>query len=535
MQDELAAVLSFHKSRSSRYPFAVTLAQTFESYCDGDDEDGELVHSIHLKDELRNFELFNRFVSLVDLVSAWKKTTLTISGEVMPQASMKQISRVGECYNRQRRSGNPYHYCNAFDPRHAPTHFGCRLLTSVDRRPPLNGQQKASERKWYVHGELNGYLFQIDKKRILGMLEDDTQSTCAHLCPVFRTKSVEEEVAGLPDVIDIRIDSRFAICNRPDGGLGIRERTISDRSEGSGSRESTNLDQKPGVTERAERGKKAQKRVEPTDAASEERVIPQVTFNDVCGQDKAVSAVRDWVELPLRHPDLFTHVGVPTHVGILLYGPPGTGKTLLAQAVAGESNAHLEVINGPEILSKWVGQSEETMRGIFERAKRLSPSVILLDEIDAIAPARDKVLHGHEVTLVSQLLTLMDGLYDRGQVIVIATTNRLEALDSALRRPGRFDYTIRLGIPDAQGREAIFRRHLDLMSVSNGMEMGQLVERTDGMCGAEIAKVCRQAGLICVKEAILNGYTNVEGVEIGAEHLSAALDGTDRPSDLTGV
>ena len=517
---DFSIALSFRRSRSSRYAFAVKQARTFPSYREGEDEEDGTVHSILLTDELRDHDVFTRLISLLDMVGGWKHTVLTVGGRIVEASAAKQLAAVSECYHRQRRSGNPYHYCNGFDPRHSPTHFGCRLLTSVDRRVSLNGQHHQETRRWYNFGELDGDGFRVDKKRILEMLMDDAERACAHACPVFSAEAVTEEVASVPEKIDVRTHPKFVIGNRRDGSLGIRVKSIVDRSEGP--------DREEAAQRRADVRPARQAATEDSAPTEDVRTIPEVTFADVCGQDEAVSAVRDWVELPLRHPELFNHVGVPTHVGILLYGPPGTGKTLLAQAVAGESRAHLEIINGPEILSKWVGQSEQTMRGIFDRAKRLAPSVILLDEVDAIAPARDRVLHGHEVTLVSQLLTLMDGLYDRGQVIVVATTNRLAAVDPALRRPGRFDYTIRLGMPDAGGREAIFRRHLALMSVSQSLELAGLVEHSQGMCGAEIAKVCRQAGLFCVKEAIGNGYSSVEAVMIEPQHLTRALEEMDR-------
>jgi transitional endoplasmic reticulum ATPase len=253
-----------------------------------------------------------------------------------------------------------------------------------------------------------------------------------------------------------------------------------------------------------------------------ERVVPTVCFDDVAGQDRAVSDVRDWIELPLKHPELFQHVGVPTQVGVILYGPPGTGKTLLAQAVAGECQAHLEMISGPEILSKWVGQSEETLRTIFDRARKMAPSIVLLDEIDAIAPTRDGAHNRYEITLVSQLLSIMNGLYDRGQVVVIATTNRLDAVDAALRRPGRFDYAVEMGLPDVEGRRAIFDRHIRRMAAKD-VDTGWFAKLTPGASGADIAKICRQAGLHCVKEAINEGFADVESVTVESRHFLASL------------
>ena len=509
-QPHFSIGLTFRRARSARYGAAVRLAKGFESYCE--DEDGDLLHNVFLTDALKQPEVFSRFVTLVKIVADWKDTVLTMSGKVMPPAAVELLSSVGECYQRQKRSGNPYHYCNGFDPRHSPTHFGCRLLSSVNRFIPHNGDIHQSDRAWYRIGELDGTVFTVDKAKIIDMLEEEATHKYTDACPVFRRELVKEEVQSLPDTVETAGNAKWLIEQRADGTRGIRLRTIAD----------------------ARKLAKDGSRIVPYSQVPEgqgawgqpaTRTIPSVRFDDVGGQDKAVSDIRDWVELPLRHPELFQHVGVPTQVGVILFGPPGTGKTLLAQAVAGECEAHLEMVSGPEILSRWVGQSEEAIRIIFERARSMAPSVVLLDEIDAIAPARDKTYHGHEITLVSQLLAVMDGLYERGQVVVIATTNRLEAVDPALRRPGRFDYAVEMGLPDLQGREAIFQRHIRRMAVGE-VNIRELAERTPGMSGADIAKICRQAGLLCAKEAIAKGYDEVADVIVEARHFMAALGET---------
>ena len=507
---DLFIELAFRQDRSARYPFAVSLARQFPTY--GHEDDGGSVHSVQLNGELRTHEGFTRFISLLKIVSEWKDTVLTVSGEPMPAAAIERLIHVGECYQRQRRAGNRDHYCNGFDPRHAPTSFGCRLLTEVNRYLPRNGQ-RPSDRAWYRFGELQGTVFRTDKEGILDRLFEEAVRKLAPACPVFSAEVVAKEVETLPDEIDIEADARWAVENRSDGTVGIRPKTTGA----------------PQVEKRTLAHGDGPVAVPALPDEEEGRVVPDVRFSDVAGQDKAVAAVRDWVELPLRHPELFRHVGVPTKVGIILHGPPGTGKTLLAQAVAGECEAHLEMINGPEILSKWVGQSEETLRTIFERARRHAPAVVLLDEVDAIAPKRDHVLHGHEVTLVSQLLALLDGLFDRGQVVVIATTNRIDAVDPALRRPGRFDYAIQMPMPDAAGRQAVFERHLSHMSASDAIDTAWLAELTPHMSGADIAKVCRQAGLACIKEAIQRGQGPGDGVKIELRHLLGALQELGSP------
>ncbi|WP_456321568.1 CDC48 family AAA ATPase [Palaeococcus sp. (in: euryarchaeotes)] len=190
-----------------------------------------------------------------------------------------------------------------------------------------------------------------------------------------------------------------------------------------------------------------------------EETVPEVTYEDIGGLKDAIQKIREMVELPLKHPELFERLGIEPPKGVLLYGPPGTGKTLLAKAVANEANAHFIAINGPEIMSKFYGESEERLREIFKEAQENSPSIIFIDEIDAIAPKREEVTGEVEKRVVSQLLTLMDGLKSRGKVIVIAATNRPDALDPALRRPGRFDREIEVGVPDKQGRKEILQIH----------------------------------------------------------------------------
>ncbi|NJF24958.1 CDC48 family AAA ATPase [Thermococcus sp. Bubb.Bath] len=210
----------------------------------------------------------------------------------------------------------------------------------------------------------------------------------------------------------------------------------------------------------------------------EER-IPEVTYEDIGGLKDAIQKIREMVELPLKHPELFERLGIEPPKGVLLYGPPGTGKTLLAKAVANEANAHFIAINGPEIMSKFYGESEERLRDIFKEAEENAPSIIFIDEIDAIAPKREEVVGEVEKRVVSQLLTLMDGLQGRGKVIVIAATNRPDALDPALRRPGRFDREIEVGVPDKQGRKEILQIHTRGMPLEPPFDRSEVLRILD--------------------------------------------------------
>ncbi|MGV8088944.1 MAG: AAA family ATPase, partial [Methanothrix sp.] len=192
-------------------------------------------------------------------------------------------------------------------------------------------------------------------------------------------------------------------------------------------------------------------RIDITDKpAKEEKVGPRVTYEDIGGLSAEIKKVREMIELPMKHPELFERLGVEAPKGVLLYGPPGTGKTLLAKALASETNAHFETLSGPEIMSKYYGESEEKLRQLFKTAEEQAPSIILIDEIDSIAPKREEVTGEVERRVVAQLLALMDGMETRGKVVVIAATNRPDSIDPALRRPGRFDREIEIGVPNRQ-------------------------------------------------------------------------------------
>ncbi|MEM4707454.1 MAG: CDC48 family AAA ATPase, partial [Candidatus Anstonellales archaeon] len=223
--------------------------------------------------------------------------------------------------------------------------------------------------------------------------------------------------------------------------------------------------------------------------------VPTVTYDDIGGLKDAIAKIREMVELPLRHPELFERLGIEPPKGVLLYGPPGTGKTLLAKAVANESDASFFYIGGPEVVSKYVGESEQRLRKIFEEAERSAPSIIFIDEIDAIAPKRAEVTGEVERRMVSQLLTLMDGLRGRGQVIVVAATNRPDSIDPALRRPGRFDREIEIGVPDRDGRLEILKIHVRNMPLSEDVNLEEIADITYGYTGADISALVKEAAI----------------------------------------
>jgi transitional endoplasmic reticulum ATPase len=246
-----------------------------------------------------------------------------------------------------------------------------------------------------------------------------------------------------------------------------------------------------------------------------------LTYEDIGGLDKEISRVREMIELPLKHPELFERLGVEAPKGVLLHGPPGTGKTLLAKAVANETNANFYHIGGPEIMSKFYGESEERLREIFKEAEETSPSIIFIDEIDSIAPKREEVSGDVEKRIVSQLLTIMDGLESRGQLVVIGATNRLNALDPALRRPGRFDREIEIGLPDRNGRLQVLQIHTRGMPLSENVNLEDIASRSHGFVGADLEALAKESAMGALRRILPE--INLDEESIPAELLDKII------------
>ncbi|MGB9787163.1 MAG: CDC48 family AAA ATPase, partial [Infirmifilum uzonense] len=255
-----------------------------------------------------------------------------------------------------------------------------------------------------------------------------------------------------------------------------------------------------------------------SEPVSGELTIPRITYEDIGDLEEAKQKIREMVELPLRHPELFKHLGIDPPKGVLFYGPPGTGKTLLAKAVANETDSYFIAINGPEIMSKFYGESEQRLREIFEEATKNAPAIIFIDEIDAIAPKREEVTGEVEKRVVAQLLALMDGLKERGQVIVIAATNRPDDIDPALRRPGRFDREIAFPVPDKRARREILQVHTRNMPLAEDVNLDELAEITHGFTGADLAALCREAAMRALRRVLPK--IKIETEKIPAEILN---------------
>ena len=280
---------------------------------------------------------------------------------------------------------------------------------------------------------------------------------------------------------------------------------------------------------------------EKTHKELEELEARRVTYEDIGGLEEEIQKIREMIELPIRHPELFKRIGIDPPKGVLLHGPPGTGKTLLARAVAYETEAHFITISGPEIMSKFYGQSEENLRKVFEEAKEMAPSIIFIDELDSIAPKRGEVTGEVERRVVAQLLSLLDGLEGRGEIIVIGATNRVNDIDPALRRPGRFDREIEIGVPDTDGRYDILLIHTRGMPLYDDIDLRLMAEKTHGFVGADVESLAKEAAMLAIRDLLpridLDKPIPPEilmDLQIKMKHFQTALNGIE-PSALREV
>ncbi len=261
---------------------------------------------------------------------------------------------------------------------------------------------------------------------------------------------------------------------------------------------------------------------------------PDISYEDIGGLDSELEQVREMIELPMRHPELFKRLGIEPPKGVLLHGPPGTGKTLIAKSVANEIDASFHTVSGPEIMSKYYGESEEQLREVFEEAQENSPAVIFMDELDSIAPKREETSGDVERRVVAQLLSLMDGLEERGQVVVIGATNRVDALDPALRRGGRFDREIEISVPDREGRKEILQVHSRTMPLTDEVDIDALAENTHGFVGADLENLAKESAMTALRR--IRPELNLDEDQIDADVLgSIQVTESDFKEALKGI
>jgi transitional endoplasmic reticulum ATPase len=394
------------------------------------------------------------------------------------------------CFLRKQRSGTAAkEWCTPVSLADKQL-FPCRQIRVYDN-------DHLTANSWYSFGKMgDGAVFDVDKDAITERVLSDL-GPCVR-CPILDLDATAEIVARLPETIDPGRDESWAY--REEGDLSSWK-VLKTRD---GREEAAPQDETEGLFERLARSVRSGGAgvAAASGTVPGSRNVPETRYEDVGGMRETIDMIREAVELPITHPEIFRRLHIRPHKGILFYGPPGTGKTLLARAVANESGAHFIAVSGPEILNKFWGQSEAKLRSIFNEARAKAPAIILFDEIDSFASSRDLMSESFEATLVSQLLSLMDGLNDLGRICVIATTNRPSALDPALRRPGRFDHEIEVGLPDAEARLHILGIHTREMPTDPDLNLEQIASLTGSYSGADLEALCREAALVCMRRTI---------------------------------
>lgn len=454
--------------------------------------------------------------TLWSLVRNWKGSQHVLDGVEIPFDSVQETL---DCFQEGLRLGNKeWCYGDTTGSSGFAPLFPCRFI-------PIS---EANHLGWFQFGSMNkDKIFIVDKIKLRQRINYYLEKSNARFCPLLDGSAIDDIIRQLPNRIDPQKDESWVYKQ---GWVKGRFQIIGVEKKQSGSRSAP-----PSKPVRSETSEKVANAL--PSGSTLDRDIPPVRYHQIGGLDSVIAQVRESVELPLKMPQLFTHMGITPHRGILLYGPPGTGKTLIAKALANECQAHFIFINGPELISKWHGETESNLRKIFEEAKAKAPSVILFDEVDALTPNRDQVTLNYEAVAVSQLLSLMDGLIDRGNVVVVGTTNRPQSVDTALKRPGRLDLHLEVGYPDLEGRLDILRIHTAAMPLERNMDLARLAELTPQYSGADLAALCREAGLLCIREKITismsDGVPEISPEEIAAlrvsqEHFLQALNNRNR-------
>ena len=408
---------------------------------------------------------------LIALIKDWESTQMLFCGKPMDYQEMIKVLRVFRCglYRTDSREGEGY--C-------ADSLWGCRLLNVIDTSSVEEIKDYIEEKVyWFDFGYFEEEnLWIISKDDIRDGLQLEIEKKYIDHCPFFQLETIDKLLYALPDKIDLNSDKRWQIRYK---------KTVS----GSDMLEAVGI--KPNL--------KGEIVVE----EDENRNIPLVSFSDIGGIDDVIQSIREVIELPLKRPELFRYMGIKPHKGILLYGPPGCGKTMIAKAIANEINAHFIAVKGPELLNKYLGESEANLRTVFSDARDKQPAIIFFDEIDAVAQKRSSSeMLRNESRFVTQLLSLMDGIEDYGKVCVIASTNRHESLDMALLRPGRFDYTIFINKPTKKGCKDIFRIKTRHMPLSSRINDEVFAEKLHGLTGAEIDFVVREAAYNSLRRSL---------------------------------
>ena len=471
----------FGKSNSQNYIKAVNKAKKFQNFTPIS-KDYNFNKIIINQDEL--LEKNKQLENLILLINSWKTSEFFINKDEINYDALRRLILIINCNKKYLESVIPESNCTIYNRE---TYWSCKFLNELIFDPENYYHQKKG---WWEFGKFfSKSVWKIDKEKLIFLLKREADLKHLNLCKVFDFNKVKNIIINeIPAEIDIDKSKNWTYKYETSNSGNLQEQeakpvgviykhyyeTVLNMYGSSESKESNNL--------------------------KKNRNIPNVTFEDIGGIDDIIQTIREIIELPLKKPELLNYLGIKPHKGILLYGPPGCGKTMIAKAIANDINAHLISIKGPELLSKWHGQSEENLRTIFEEARELQPSIIYFDEIDSIAQQRssDESLR-FDSKFLNQLLTLMDGMEDYGNICVIASTNRKELLDEAILRPGRFDFEIEIKKPTLRGCFEIFSKCLKKMPVDKSFDVNSFCKNLYGLTGADIAFVAREGGYMCLR------------------------------------
>lgn len=506
-KDNFTCKITFPTSSSSRFPYAIKTAKKFNNFKLAQNKKDENI-IITNDDELREKQ---RLVFEVwKLVCNWKGSRLEINDHVFDRTDLNQFLFVFNCYESYNKAIFPENYCKEGGRVEG---WGCRLLNSIQYSIPEYSSYFTRRVYWYNFGSFKDETtWIIDKSRILEALEKESRSRYIILCPIFTKKNLKSYIDKLPNQIVIGENSQWEIdFQEINNGIEVSKKIMGIKP----------IIKEHSLTILEQLVDKQKNKTEEDQDVS--RYIPETSFSDIGGIKDIIEQVREVIELPIKRPDIFKYLGIKPHKGIILFGPPGVGKTLVAKAIANEVKAHFILIRGPELLNKYHGQSEENLRNVFSEAQKKQPSIIYFDEIDSIAQVRS----GEETLrldskFVNQLLTLMDGVEDYGNICIIASTNRIELIDPALMRPGRFDYSLEIKNPTLEGCLEIFTIQTKNMPIESDFNKNEFSKKLLGLSGAEIAYVAREGAYECLRRSL----------DLGELIVNDAIDTIDMTNKL---
>lgn len=460
------------------YERAVELAQEADEYQLIEQDEGVW----HLA--IFSAERVSTFLKLRKLLADCPEARFTLAGG---KALPPTFGPVIACFLNSRSAKDSRRYCNGGEREYR---FGCRHVQLDDPQ---------SSPRWYDFGSFDEQgRFQIDKSAILSAVHSLLAAQGRDFCPALDWGLVEDCVKQLPDYLVPENDSKWKLRRVAGVDVGVERQQTCQPQEPARPPEDANST----VVERLQQGKEDITKINPAKRGN-------TSYADIGGLATEVNQVRELVEVPLKYPELVEHLGIEMPKGILLFGPPGTGKTLIARALASETGATFFSVRGPELLSKWHGQTEYNLRHLFDQAISQAPAIIFFDEIDSFAFSRDQASQTYEASVVAQLLALMDGFEKLERVVIIAATNRPKLLDPALLRPGRFDRIIPIGMPDVAARREILTIHTRSKPLGKDVSLDRLAEATPGYTGADLAALCNEAALNSVRRVLgvdMNGW-----------------------------